>query len=95
MNPARILRRILWGFLFGVTTATHAGGSLYICNNQQVKYSGPGAIALNYDGGGILGTRSKAQVDAIVDASIRTKQLQKGVSINSYKVMQIKKEAKL
>ena len=70
MNLAHLSRGIVGVWLAGIAATAHAGGSLYICNNQQVKYPGPGTIALNYDGGGILGTRTKAQVDAIVDASI-------------------------
>ena len=47
----------------------HAGGPLGVCNNAPIKYPGAGNVNLNYDGGGTLGSRSKAQADAIVTAA--------------------------
>jgi hypothetical protein len=47
----------------------YAGGPLGICNSAPLKYSGAGSVNLHYDGGGTLGSRSKAQADAIVAAA--------------------------
>ncbi len=47
----------------------HAGGPLGVCNSLPLKYSGSGTVNLNYDGGGNLGSRTKAQADAIVAAA--------------------------
>ncbi|MGE5096466.1 MAG: matrixin family metalloprotease [Betaproteobacteria bacterium] len=46
-----------------------AGGPLGVCNSAPLAYAAPGTINLNYDGGGTLGSRSKAQADAIVTAA--------------------------
>jgi hypothetical protein len=43
----------------------HAGGPLSVCASAAVKYPGAGTVNLNYDLGP-LGTRTKAQADAIV-----------------------------
>ena len=53
-----------------VSLVAHAGGPLEICGGQGVKYPGSGTITLNYDGGGSLGTRSKAQADNIVTNAV-------------------------
>ena len=48
----------------------HAGGPLQVCSaGTPVKYAGAGAVSLNYDGGGALGSFTKAQADAIVTAA--------------------------
>jgi hypothetical protein len=49
--------------------AAHAGGPLGICNQAALKYAGAGSVNLNYDGGGTLGGRTKAQADAMVTAA--------------------------
>jgi hypothetical protein len=46
-----------------------AGGPLNTCNGTPLKYSGGGSVTLNYDGGGNLGSRTKAAADAIVTAA--------------------------
>jgi hypothetical protein len=53
----------------GLFAIARAGGPLGICNSAPLKYSGTGTVNLNYDGGGTLGSRSKAQADAIVAAA--------------------------
>src|SRR5258706_4927214 len=47
----------------------NAGGPLSVCNGAGLKYSPP-TVTLDYDGGGTLGSRTKAQADAIVTNSI-------------------------
>ena len=68
MKRMRTARFALGGFAFAAALA-QAGGPLGVCNNVPVKYTGAGPVALNYDGGGTLGTRTKAQADAIVTAA--------------------------
>jgi hypothetical protein len=50
--------------------AAHAAGPLGVCNNAPLKYAAPSTVRLNFDGGGTLGSRSKAQADAIVTAAM-------------------------
>lgn len=65
------LARHLAAMITAACAATaHAGGPLEICGNQGVKYPGTGTVTLNYDGGGSLGPRTKAQADAIVSNSV-------------------------
>ncbi|HET9651427.1 MAG TPA: DUF4214 domain-containing protein, partial [Usitatibacter sp.] len=68
------MKRALHGFILtaGLAAASlaQAGGPLEICNAQAVKYAGAGTVTLNYDGGGTLGARSKAQADAIVTNAV-------------------------
>ena len=52
------------------SAVAHAGGPLGVCNNQPLKYTGAGTVTLNYDGGGTLGARTKAQADAIVTSAV-------------------------
>lgn len=49
--------------------AARAAGPLDVCNGAPLKYSS-NSVVLNYDGGGALGPRTKAQADAIVGAAI-------------------------
>jgi hypothetical protein len=58
------------GTCLGFAAAAHAGGALEVCNGQPVRYPGGGTVTLNYDGGGSLGVRSKAQADAIVTNAV-------------------------
>ncbi|MBC8021664.1 MAG: hypothetical protein H7Y14_01000, partial [Burkholderiales bacterium] len=46
-----------------------AGGPLSVCGGNPVKYPGAGTITLRYDQGA-LGSRTKAQADALVTAAI-------------------------
>jgi len=52
-----------------VNVAAHAGGPLAVCNNAPLKYTGSGMVSLSYDQGP-LGSRSKAQVDALLTAAV-------------------------
>lgn len=66
------LARILRGACLAAgiaATAAQAGGPLGVCNLAPLKYS-PASVTLNYDGGGMLGLRTKAQADAIVNSAI-------------------------
>ena len=65
----RILRFIAGPLTFTAASAL-AGGPSSVCSGVPTKYPGAGTITLNYDGGGALGSRSKAQADAIVAAAI-------------------------
>ena len=49
--------------------AAHAGGPLSVCSGTAMRYSPP-VVTLNYDGGGNLGVRTKAQADAIVNSAL-------------------------
>jgi len=53
----------------GFAGVAHAGGPLGVCNSAPLKYAGTGTVNLNYDGGGTLGSRTKAAADAIVTAA--------------------------
>ncbi len=68
MSALRTARLSVAAFAFAATFA-HAGGPLGVCNFVPVKYTGAGTVMLNYDGGGALGGRTKAQADAIVTAA--------------------------
>jgi hypothetical protein len=46
----------------------NAGGPLGLCNNAPLKYPGTGTVTLNHDPGS-LGSRNKAQADALVTAA--------------------------
>ena len=51
--------------------AAYAGGPLQVCSGGlPMKYPGSGLVTLNYDGGGALGARSKAQADTIVTNAV-------------------------
>lgn len=65
---ARILA-LATGLLLFASTSAQAGGPLGVCLNQPLKYT-PGTVTLNYDGGGNLGSRNKAQADAIVTNAV-------------------------
>src|SRR5258706_991623 len=57
------------------STFALAGGPLGVCSDgNPIRYTTPTAaaptVALNYDGGGTLGARSKAQADAIVTSAV-------------------------
>jgi hypothetical protein len=66
----KVLLRVTLGALALAASAAHAGGPLGICNSAPLKYTGTApTINLNYDGGGNLGSRTKAQADAIVAAA--------------------------
>ena len=55
---------------FGIAaSAAHAGGPLSVCSGTAMRYSPP-VVTLNYDGGGNLGARTKAQADAIVNSAL-------------------------
>ena len=65
------LARILVAALGFAAAAAHAGGPLSICSDgTPITYPSPFHAALNYDGGGTLGTLTKAQADAIVNAAL-------------------------
>ena len=65
--------RVLHGFIAGVlilfTVSAFAGGPLVVCYQLPTKYSGAGSVSLNYDQG-ILGSRTKAQADALVTEAV-------------------------
>ncbi|MCX7195653.1 MAG: matrixin family metalloprotease, partial [Proteobacteria bacterium] len=50
-------------------TSTFAGGPLVVCYQLPTKYPGTGSVSLNYDQG-ILGSRTKAQADALVTGAV-------------------------
>ena len=50
-------------------SAAHAGGPLSVCSGSAMRYNPP-VVTLNYDGGGNLGARTKAQADAIVNSAL-------------------------
>ena len=55
-----------------VGTCAYAGGPLSVCNDvahTPIKYPGAGTVNLNYDQGP-LGSRTKAQADAIVTNAV-------------------------
>src|SRR5262249_1932304 len=52
-----------------LSCAAFAGGPLSVCNGVPTKYAGGGTVTLNYDQG-TLGTRTKAQADAIVTNAV-------------------------
>ncbi len=66
---ARVLR-VVAGIWVMAVASVHAGGPTNVCNNVPVKYAGAGNVGLNYDGGGSLGSRTKAQADGIVTTAI-------------------------
>jgi hypothetical protein len=68
MSRVLASRLALAGFATAAALA-HAGGPIGLCNNAPLKYQAPSIVNLNYDGGGMLGTRTKAQADAIVSAA--------------------------
>ncbi len=69
MNRIASLAVVLFAL---IATGAHAGGPLGVCNDAgrtPIKYSGAGTVNLRYDLGP-LGTRSKAQADAIVASAV-------------------------
>ncbi|HET8834717.1 MAG TPA: Ig-like domain repeat protein, partial [Gemmatimonadales bacterium] len=70
MIACRNLRRLAALVLASAALAAHAGGPLNVCNSQALKYAGTGTVNLNYDGGGTLGTLSKAQADSLVGTAV-------------------------
>ena len=63
------MRWVAGGSFLLVAAFAHAGGPLAVCNNVAVKYPGAGTVTLNYDRGA-LGSRTKAQADALITAAI-------------------------
>jgi hypothetical protein len=71
MKRAARLSRFLAAALIALSgLAAHAGGPLSVCNGQPLKYPGTGTVTLNYDGAGALGSRTKAQADAIITGAV-------------------------
>jgi hypothetical protein len=64
-----LLGRLCVASIATAAAIAHAAGPIDVCNNAPLKYAAPSIVNLNYDGGGTLGTRSKAQADAIVTAA--------------------------
>ncbi len=69
MKRASLMRWLACGGFALVAEVAHAGGPLNVCYNVPVKYPGAGTVTLNYDQGA-LGSRSKAQADALITAAI-------------------------
>ena len=68
---ARMLTRILVAVAGLAAAAAQAGGPLLVCApGIYATYPSPFTVALNYDGGGTLGSRTKAQADTIVNNAI-------------------------
>jgi len=66
----RSLARLVLGLATIFVMAAHASGPRVICGTgAPIKFPGTGSVTLNYDLGA-LGTRSKAQADAIVTNAI-------------------------
>ena len=65
----RIMRGLMACALITFTAFSFAGGPLVVCYQLPTKYPGAGSVSLNYDQG-ILGSRTKAQADALVTAAI-------------------------
>ena len=66
MSRAKPCRFVLGALALAAAALAHAGGPLNSCNGGPLRYQGAGSVTLNYDGGGTLGGRTKAQADAIV-----------------------------
>jgi hypothetical protein len=69
MSRAKLCSFVVGALAFAAAALAHAGGPLNSCNGAGLKYQGAGSVTLNYDGGGTLGSRTKAQADAIVTAA--------------------------
>jgi len=65
----RIMRGLVAGALIAFTASAFAGGPLVVCYQLPVKYPGAGSVLLNYDKGA-LGSRTKAQADALVTEAV-------------------------
>ena len=67
-----MLRAAFAALLALAATLANAGGPLGVCNNAPLKYQGAGSVALNYDQitGTTIGSRTKAQADAIVTNAV-------------------------
>jgi len=69
MKRPSLMRWLASGSFLLITAVAHAGGPFNVCHNVPVKYPGAGAVTLNYDQGA-LGSRTKAQADALITAAI-------------------------
>ncbi|HXE60753.1 MAG TPA: carboxypeptidase regulatory-like domain-containing protein, partial [Gemmatimonadaceae bacterium] len=66
-----MLARILLATAGLAAAVAQAGGPLLVCApGIYATYPSPFTVSLNYDGGGTLGSRTKAQADAIVNNAI-------------------------
>ena len=65
----RIMRGFMAGALIMFAASAFAGGPLVVCYQLPTKYPGTGSVSLNYDQG-ILGSRTKAQADALVTEAV-------------------------
>ena len=71
MKRAAFARFLAAGLLLSLSAPAFAGGPLSVCSNVPTKYAGAGTVTLNYDGGSAtLGSRTKAQADALVTESV-------------------------
>lgn len=73
MKIAWRLAAVAWTLAAAIAvmaSTAHAGGPRVVCNTgAPIKFPGAGSVTLNYDLGS-LGTRSKAQADALVTGGI-------------------------
>ena len=65
----KIMRGLVAGVLISFTASAFAGGPLVVCYQLPAKYPGAGSVSLNYDQG-VLGSRTKAQADALVTEAV-------------------------
>ncbi|MBL8522191.1 MAG: matrixin family metalloprotease [Betaproteobacteria bacterium] len=69
-SRTQFLTRLALGLMSLFVIGAHASGPRVICGTGvPIKFPGAGSVTLNYDLG-VLGTRSKAQADAIVTNAI-------------------------
>ncbi|WP_239187389.1 fibronectin type III domain-containing protein, partial [Candidatus Nitrotoga sp. HW29] len=64
-----MMRRLITCALITFAASSFAGGPLVVCYQLPTKYPGTGTVSLNYDQG-ILGSRTKAQADALVTEAV-------------------------
>jgi len=71
MKRPSLMRWLASGSFSLIAALAHAGGPLVDtrCHNVPIKYPGAGTVTLNYDQGA-LGSRTKAQADALTTAAI-------------------------
>ncbi len=69
MKTNHHMRWLALGCFSLITAVAQAGGPLGVCQNRPTKYAGAGTVTLNYDQGA-LGSRTKAQADALVTTSV-------------------------